>query len=278
MAGWGWAWVGIRDAGRHYDAGALALGRYLVASLVLLPVWVWRGAKRPARSDLPVIACMGLLGFTLYNLSVNIGEQSITAGTAAFIAASIPVMLTLGGRAFFNERLTPVGWVGVMVALTGVGLISIGAEDRIQLSYGALLVLFASVCAAGYGLLNKRLLARYGSLDLTTWAIWAGTLGLVPTGRNLVGTLRHAPLASTLTVILLGVLPGAICYALWSRAMSATSLSRVSSSMFLVPLMSVGLGWLMLGEVPAHLALVGGMVTLGGVFLVNTWGHAREAE
>ena len=269
MLGWAWAWVGIREAVQSYDPGALALGRYLVASLALLPVWWWRGANRPARADVPLLAVLGLLGFTFYNLCINVGERTITAGAGAFIAASIPVLLTIGGRMFFAERLTPVGWLGVAVALGGVGVTTVGAEGRLQLSAGALLVLLASVSAAGYGLLSKRLLTRYGSLELTTWAIWAGTVGLIPTGLGLPKAVLGAPVRATLTVVLLGVIPAALCYTLWNYCVSRLPLARASSAHFMVPLASVALGWLFLGELPPRVALLGGGITLAGVFLVN---------
>ncbi|MCX7044988.1 MAG: DMT family transporter [Candidatus Sumerlaeota bacterium] len=273
VLGWGWAWVGIRDTVRFYEPGPLALGRYLVASLVLLMLWTWRGARLPARRDWPIIAVMGLLGFTFYNLCINTGEKTITAGAASLIAASIPVMATLGARCFFAERLTAAGWAGIAIAFGGVAIISVGAEGGVRLSYGALLVLLASVCAAGYSLLNKRMVARYAPLEITAWAVWMGTLGLMPTGLGLLDALRSAPLSATLEVALLGVIPGAACYALWTYAISKVSMARVASWLFLVSVAAVALGWMLLGELPPLMAFAGGFITLLGVFLVNVKGH-----
>lgn len=276
VLGWGWAWVGIRDVVRHYEPGPLALGRYIVASLTLLPLWAFRGAKLPAVRDVPWIFAMGLLGFTLYNLGINAGEKTVTAGTAALIAACIPVMVTIGGRIFFSEKLAPAGWAGVAVAFCGVGIITASAEGGMRLSVGALLVLFASVCAAGYGLLSKQFLARHGWVEATTWSVWAGTLGLVPSGGGLWSTVAGAPIVSTFQVVLLGIIPGAVCYALWNFTISRMPLAQVASWMFLIPAASVGLGWLLLDEMPPALVLVGGMVTLAGVFLVNARGNLQS--
>ncbi|MCC6353601.1 MAG: DMT family transporter [Verrucomicrobiae bacterium] len=272
VIGWGWAWVGIRDVVRYYEPGPLALGRYAVASLALLPVWIRGGARLPRARELPMIGAMGLLGFTFYNLGINAGEKTITAGTAALIAACIPVIVTIGARLFFAERLTRVGWIGVMVALAGVGVITGSAEGGLRLSRGALLVLFASVCAAGYGLLSKRFLARHGWVEATAWAVWAGTLGLIPSGGGLRAAVAEAPISATVQVVLLGIFPGAVCYAFWNYAIARVPLARVASWMFLIPVASVGLGWLLLDEIPPPLALIGGLVTLLGVFLVNARG------
>ncbi len=275
MIGWGWSWVGIRAAVRHYDPGPLAFGRYLVASLVLLPLWLRRGGRWPGRSDAPAVIAAGLLGLTIYNLCINAGERTVTAGTAAFIAAGIPVMLTLGGRLFFGERVTAAGSAGMAVAFAGVALSTVGAEGHIRVSPGALLILAAVVGTTGYGLLNKRLIARYRPLDVTTWAIWVGTLGLAGYAPALVRTAPQAPAGATLNLVLLGIIPGALCYTLWGFAMSRMSLARLASWMFAIPLAAVAFGWLLLGELPPPLASIGGAITLAGVFVVNTWGHPR---
>jgi drug/metabolite transporter (DMT)-like permease len=273
VLGWGWAWVGIRDTVRFYEPGPLALGRYLVASAVLLPIWLWRGAKLPARGDWPLTLLLGLSGFTLYNYCINVGEQTVAAGTASLIAACIPVMVTLGARFFFAEKLTWIGWFGIGLSFAGVGTTTLGAGKAIQLSLGAVLVLAASVCAATYSLLNKRLLKRYAPLEVTTWTIWAGTLGLLPFGAGLPATVAAAPALATFKVALLGLVPGALCYALFSYAITKIPMARVASWMFLVSLTSVSLGWLLLDELPSGMALVGGGITLAGVYLVNTRGH-----
>jgi len=275
VLGWGWAWVGIRDTVRHYEPGQLALGRYIMASLALLPLWASRGMRLPGMRDLPWVIAMGLLGFTFYNLGINVGEKTITAGTAALIAACIPVMVTIGGRVFFWERLAPMGWAGVGVAFVGVGIITYSAEGGLRLSAGALLVLCASICAAGYGLLSKRFLAKHGWVEATTWAVWAGTLGLIPAGGGLWGSVATAPISATVQVVLLGIIPGATCYALWNYAISRVPLAQVASWMFLIPVASVALGWLLLDEMPPPLVLVGGSVTLAGVFLVNARGNMQ---
>jgi drug/metabolite transporter (DMT)-like permease len=273
VLGWGYAWVGIRDTVRYYEPGPLALGRYLVASLVLLPFWLRRGARLPARADWPVAAIMGVLGFTAYNFCINLGEKTVAAGTASLIAACIPVMVTLGARYFYAEKLTWIGWGGIALAFAGVATTTLGAQEAFHLSLGALLVLAASVCAAIYGLLNKRLLQRYPPLEVTTWAIWAGTIGLLPFAGSLPKAVAHAPGVATMKVALLGIVPGAICYALFSYAISKVSMARVASWMFLVSLTSVVLGWLLLNELPTSMALTGGAITLAGVYLVNAKGH-----
>ena len=140
----------------------------------------------------------------------------------------------------------------------------------LALSHGALLMVFASFCAAGFLLINKRLIQHYHALDLTTWAIWAGTLGLLPYAGGATEALQHVQTDTLWTIVVLGVFPGALCYTLWAFVLSRWPLSRVASWMFLIPVVAILLGWALLDELPHLSDLAGGAITLVGVAIVNT--------
>lgn len=269
VVSWGSAWVSIRVAIPFYSPGQLALGRYLVASGVLLPLLL-RNRPRFERRDWLLIFASGVCGFSLYNLSINAGEQTISAGAAALIASIIPVLVTLGAHFFFGQHASKRTWTASLVSLGGVALLSLGGRGGIHLSGGALLVVLASFGAAAYQLIQVRLRPRYGALDLTAAAILCGTLALVPFGRGLLGAVRAAPLGATLNVALLGVFPGALGYVLWSWALSQWNASRLMNFLFLIAPCAVLLGWLALGELPSPLEGCGGALALGGVIWCQT--------
>ncbi len=272
--GWGWSWVGIRTAVHFYSPGQLALGRYGIASMVLLPVWAWQGARWPAKKHWGILAVMGITGFTMYNFLLNHGEQTISAGTTALIGAFLPILIALGARFFFKEKLTSVGWFGVLLAFTGVATTAMGAHggSSLHFSKGALLVLSAMVNGAIYGLLMKRMLRHYTPIEITTWSIWLGVIALVPLGNGLGATLVAAPHLATLNMILLGVFPGAISYLLYAYAATKLPMAQVVSCMFLLPFLAIFFGWFLLGELPSLVAFAGGIVTLFGAYLVNIKG------
>ncbi|MFI0347362.1 MAG: DMT family transporter [Chthoniobacterales bacterium] len=269
VLGWGWAWVGIRGAVQYYGPGELALGRYCVASMVLFPLWIKRGRRLPAGRDILTIIIMGITGFSIYNFFINTGEQTITAGTTSLIGCSLPILTTLGAWLFFKEKLTLSAWIGIMAAFAGVMITALGAHGGLHFSYGALLILLAMISAAVYGLLTKKMVTRYSPLEITTWSIWAGTIALIPLGHGLCMAVTVVPWQATANMILLGILPGAISYALYSFAIAHLRMASVSSFVFLMPVTAIILGWFLLGELPSWLSLIGGAITLGGAYLVN---------
>lgn len=270
IIGWGWAWVGIRYAIRYYTPGQLACGRYLVASMTLLPFWIARGRRFPASQDWFALIVMGITGFTIYNFCINLGEQTITAGTAALIGAFLPIGNTLGAAFFLNEKLSRTRLIGILIAFAGVAVTSLGAQGHFEFSFGAFLVFLAVISASVYGVLTKHMVKSYPPLEVVSWAMWAGTLGLLPLSHGLFTRVQEVPWLATFNVILLGILPGAICYALFTFALSRLPVARASTSMFFMPITSILLGWLLLGELPSWIAITGGIVTIVGAYIVNT--------
>ena len=272
---WGSAFAGIRAGLHSYTPAHLALLRFLAASAALAVIAVLRGIPWPALRDLPLIALLGLLGFSFYNVALNTGEVSIAAGPAALLVQTLPIWTALAAVLFLHERLKPLGWLGIAVSFVGALLIAFGKGSGFAFGWGAALILMASVSASAYNILQKSMLGRYGPLQLTTYAIWAGTVLLLPFCGGLIGEVRHAALPDTLAVVYLGAGPAALAYVTWAVVLSRLPASRASSILFVVPVVAFLVGWAWLGETPTLVDVAGGVLAMGGVAVVNTIGRAR---
>ena len=112
------------------------------------------------------------------------------------------------------------------------------------------------IISTGYFVLQKHYLRRYSALEFTTYAVWAGTLMLLVFSRGALDTVLAAPVGATLAVVYLGVFPAAIGYVAWAFVLSSWSASRATTALFAVPVLSVLIAWVWLGEVPTLLALL----------------------
>ncbi|MBZ5549474.1 MAG: DMT family transporter [Acidobacteriia bacterium] len=275
---WASAFAGIRAGLRAYSPSNLAILRFLIASLVLAIYAGIAHFRRPDLRDLPGLAFTGAIGISFYNLALNYGETRVTAGAASLLIASVPIWTALAARFWLHEKLTAAGWGGVFVSFAGVALIASGEGDGIRLSPQALIILAAAITSAAYMILQKHYLGRYSALEFTAYSIWFGTALMLPLGSGLAHSLRTAPVAATLSVVYLGIFPGALAYVGWAYVLSHGAAGRTSTLLYVIPVLAIGIGWLWLGEVPTMISLIGGSIALAGVIVVNTKGRAGAAQ
>ncbi|MGA2766213.1 MAG: DMT family transporter [Spirochaetia bacterium] len=273
---WASAFAGIRLGLRGFGPGQLALLRFAIASVALLVYALVKRLPMPALRDLPMLFLMGFLGFTVYHVGLNAGEVVVPAGAASFIIASVPVFSTLLAVIFLRERLTLPGWAGAAVSFLGVALISVGTGTGLKFEPAALLIVLAALAESIYFVVQKPLLSRYSGLQLTTFTIWTGTVFMLIYLPGLIRQIAAAPAVSTWAVAYLGIFPAAIGYVLWSFALSRADVSRVTSTLNLSPILSLLIAFLILGEIPSALSVIGGVITVAGVILLNTLGKAKQ--
>ncbi|HWT24905.1 MAG TPA: DMT family transporter, partial [Solirubrobacteraceae bacterium] len=140
---------------------------------------------------------------------------------------------------------------------------------------GAVLVLGAAVAQATFFVAQKPLLRRYGSLELTAWAMALGAVMALPLAPGLPGAVAAAPLESTLAIAFLALGASAVGFAAWAYACARVDVSAAAVTLYAVPVVATAVGWVWLGEAPRPVAVAGGAVALAGVFLVTS---SRRAQ
>jgi drug/metabolite transporter (DMT)-like permease len=280
---WASAFVGIRAAGRDLAPGPLSLGRLTVALVVLLVVGLARREPLPPRADLraagPVLLVCGVLWFGVYNLALNAGERRVDAGTASMIVNVAPVLTAILAGVFLREGFPRALFAGCAIAFAGVSVIGLASASQQATTVGVLLCLLAAATYASGVVTQKVVLRRLTGHQTITLCSVIGVVVLLPFAGALVDELGPASTGAIAWMLYLGVFPTAVGFLAWAFALSRADAGRVGTLAFLVPPVSVVLGWAMLGETPEELALVGGALCLAGVAVARElWPRRRAAQ
>lgn len=267
---WASAFVGIRAALQDYPPIELATFRYIVASIILFPLAYTHRIQLPKSKDIVTITLTGIFGFTLYNIALNYGEQLVTAASSCFIVNGGNLITAILAAFILKEKVSIVTWFGMGISLLGIGFITWGESGSlIVLNNGTFLIFLAAFSQSIYFILQKSLLLQYSGFELICYSIWIGTIALLPMSSDLIFIIKTSSIQSILSVIYLGIFPAVVAYFCWSYVLSKLDASNASVYLFLVPIVTLLMGYLWMNEIPSTIAIVGGMITVSGILLAK---------
>lgn len=267
---WASAFVGIRALAGAFDPAALTLGRLLVGAVALtLIARPWRHRLPRGRTLLLTVA-YGIVWFGVYNVALNAAETSLDAGTTALIVNIGPLLIALGAGLFLGEGFPRPLMLGLAVAFAGVAVIALSTRDSAEVGVdGVVLALGAALAYAAGALLQKPTLRTVRPAFSTWLGCSVGAIVCLPFAPRLVEQVAVASAGEVAWLVYLGVLPTAVGFVAWSYAIERLSAGTVASTTYLVPATAILISWILLEEVPAPLAFVGGALCLAGVAITR---------
>ncbi len=250
---WASSFVALKLAFRGYDPMVVIFGRMLVASICFLPlVPRFRAGNVFRWRDLKVLLFMAFCEPCLYFIFEARALELTTASQAGMITALLPLMVAVCARFVLKEALTPGMLAGFALAIAGAGWLSVAGEattDAPQPLLGNFLEFLAMVCATGYIISLKRLTSRYSPFFLTAIQAFVGAVFFLP-ALWLPSTTwpTHLAWEPTLAIVYLGAVITLGAYGLYNYGVSRIPASQASIFVNLIPVFTVILGWLILGE------------------------------
>ncbi|HHW02117.1 MAG TPA: DMT family transporter [Thermoanaerobacterales bacterium] len=222
-----------------------------------------------------------------YFVCETIGIKMTSSSETGMMIAMVPVVTTLLGMIFLNEKPSPAQMAFILLSVAGVVFI-VAMKGSMEIGrnlIGTFVVMGAVVCAGIYNVLSRKLSLEYSPLEITYVMMWVGAVvfnGISVAQHVISGNLQQyfAPLGNIKVVVsigYLGFLSSVVAYLLLNFMLSKVEAARSSVFTNLATVFSIFAG-VTLGHEPFYwFNAVGGIMILLGVWGTNRCGRKREA-
>ncbi|HEV2782464.1 MAG TPA: DMT family transporter [Actinophytocola sp.] len=276
MALWGSAFASSKLAVNAIPHEVAAFLRFGLAAMILLAMHaaLTRHATRPPPHDLGLAGGLGILGVFGYNVLFFLALSLAPSADGSVIVPVLSPVITVAVTALLGRRgLSARTVLGLAAAVAGAGVffagIPAGGDHRLL---GDLLYVAAAGCWSAYTVCGAPVLARLPALTVTAYATLAGALALGVVALPAVADVEWSTLdiGFWLNQAYLAVLPTAVAYVLYYRAVRRAGPATAASAMFLVPVFGLACAWLLLGESITAVQAAGSVLMLAGAWLATT--------
>ncbi|HFH6525061.1 TPA: DMT family transporter [Staphylococcus aureus] len=267
---WGSAFPMIKIALNDFSAESLSAFRLILATIILLPFVIIKKLPTPELRDIPVIFILGFCGFVIYHTALNFGETLISAGISEILVSTTPIFSSALAYIFLKEHFSKWNWLSSLVAFIGISIISISKDDYTTINVlGVFIILLASFSESLYFTFQKKYIEKYGFIAFTLYTIMASSPFMLIFIPEIINDIHGATFTSIVSVLYLAIFPTIIPYVLLAYIVKSVGVSDATMSLYLTPIVSLLLSYLLLDELPTTLAIIGGIITLLGVSLSN---------
>lgn len=276
---WGFSFVATKVALREVHPFLLLTLRYAIGALLLLFAQYGRDKtflKPFSHRDWIQIFALAAVGVAGLGLLQVCGLIYTTAINTAWIITINPILITLAARLFLGEAITFRRVAGIFLGFFGISLvISKGVFSlslfRFSSTFGDLLILASAFAWTTFTIGGKGFISRFTPLAAVTAIMMSGFLIILPLSilKGTWSNFLHFSLPTWMGIFFLGVFSSGLAYLFWYSALGKWDSSAVGIYLYLEPFVTLIGAFLLLGEAIQWITLIGGGLTLVGVYLAT---------
>ena len=193
-----------------------------------------------------------------------------------FVAGTLALFLVcprlLKGTTWKQEERLNIGFfIGFLVAMAGIALISFNGSALQLNPAGDLLALLAAFIWACYSILTRKISSYGYNTILTTRRVFLyGLLFMIPVlllSDPVIDLPRFADRTNLLNLLFLGLGASALCFVTWNSAVRLLGAVRTSVYIYLTPVITIVASVLILHEPFTWMTGIGTVLTLAGLVL-----------
>lgn len=245
----------------------------LIASVFLL---VQQGVRRGLRvfraydwRGYLAMAALGFIGLFVYSGLYFYGLTQLTSQEACILNYLWPMMIVLFAALLLGERITLRTAAALLLSFSGVLVLTLGGEGRADGNavLGALACVLAALCYGLFCVLNRKRNVDATVLMTVAWGVTALCALSVMLMAETWVALSWTQWAGMLWF---GIFINAVGYLWWTMALQqAQNAAMVANLAYFVPLLSLVVSAVTLGEEMSRAALLALVLIMGGILLQN---------
>ncbi|KMM62806.1 multidrug transporter [Bacillus glycinifermentans] len=269
---WGTTFVSTKVLLEDFSPMEILFYRFLLGLIVLLIVDPRVLNVQSLRQEI-LFAGAGLCGVTLYFLLENIALTYTYASNVGMIVSVIPMITAVLAHFLLDgEKLKPHFFIGFAAAFTGFLLISFNGNVVLKLNpFGDLLAAASAFVWGIYAILMKKIsVFRHHTIQCTQRIFLYGLIFMIPALFMFDFRFTLSPFASSvnlLNILFLGAGASALCFVTWNWSVGVLGAVKTSAYIYMVPVITIAASIIILHEQLTWIALVGGALTLTGLYI-----------
>ena len=273
---WASAYPLTKIAQTHFTPIPISFIRSFIAGFFMLAIGRMHGMQLPQKKHIPLFLASGALGYVIYTVAMNIGLMTLPSATCSLLVATSPIMTAIIASKVYDEKINLVSWIAIFIAFAGVAILLLwDSGGQFTIDAAMLWMLLSAASWAGYNIMTRKLVALgYTSAQITCFSMIAAAFWLCFWSADGFRETYTAEWIHILALLYLAIISNALGCILWGKAMAyAEKTSEVANFMFLSPLLSALMSFILLREVPGMGTFIGGAVIIGGLLLFNLKGQ-----
>ncbi|MFQ9177153.1 MAG: DMT family transporter [Christensenellaceae bacterium] len=269
---WGTTFISTKILLVDFKPIEILFFRFLLGLIALIIVCPKRLKRTTAKQEI-TFAAAGLCGICLYYLLENIALSYTLASNVGIIISIAPFFTAILSNIFMKteERLRINFFLGFLVAMAGILIISFNGKELEIKPIGDILAIAAALVWAIYSLLTRKISSYgYNTIQTTKRVFAYGIVFMIPTLFFFEFNLDLARMANIkylFNLIFLGLGASALCFVTWNYAVKLLGAVKTSVYIYMVPVITIVASAIVLREQITLAMGVGTALALVGLIL-----------
>lgn len=269
---WGTTFISTKILLVEFSPLEILFFRFVMGTVALTVICPRPMRGTTLRQELTFLAA-GLSGVSLYYLFENVALTYTFASNVGVVVSAAPFFTAILAKIFLKgeERLKGNFFVGFVVAMAGISLISFNGAKMHLNPLGDLLAAGAALLWAFYSIFIRKINTYgYSTVQMTRRIFLYGILGMLPMlpfSEFRLGPERFGNPVYVFNFLFLGLGASAMCFATWNFATKMLGVLKSSVYIYLVPVVTMVTSVLVLHEKITVMAAAGAALTLLGLVI-----------